>query len=154
MCERRFCKKIFGAGRDSAGGARVPLSPRFRTVAPFCVITTAWIAVSPPGALFFSPHPHTNARFVLLSPHPRRPAQVPPSLLACADEVIECRIDGCYANLSHLWRHRRQAGRAQRRMHQVRPQGPLKHPRRFLWSVGMASAWVDDLIYNSSRLSQ
>ena len=29
-----------------------------------------------------------------------------------------------------------------------------KHPRRFLWSVGIASAWVEDLIYNSSRLSQ
>jgi len=26
--------------------------------------------------------------------------------------------------------------------------------RRFLWSVGMASAWVEDVIYNSSRLSQ
>ena len=29
-----------------------------------------------------------------------------------------------------------------------------KHPRRLLWSVGMASAWVEDLIYNSIRLSQ
>jgi tripartite-type tricarboxylate transporter receptor subunit TctC len=31
---------------------------------------------------------------------------------------------------------------------------PKSQPRRFLWSVGMASAWVEDLIYNSYRLSQ
>jgi ABC transporter substrate binding protein len=53
--------------------------------------------------------------------------EVPPTLLARADEVNRITERGGpgerHANLSDLRQHRRQARRAQRRLHQVRPQG-------------------------------